>query len=75
MLRRRGGQPGNQNAVTHGRYSAPVRAKRRAVAEERAKQNRAWLKTMPKTDYGAILDTIKAHSRNNPRADRVLVLS
>jgi hypothetical protein len=23
MLRRRGGQPGNQNAVTHGRFSAP----------------------------------------------------
>src|SRR5204863_8443043 len=38
IVRRRGGQPGNQNAVKHGRFSAPVRAARRkamlAVYEE-----------------------------------------
>jgi hypothetical protein len=74
MLRRRGGQPGNQNAVTHGRFSAPQRAKRIAAAEERAKQHREWLKTIPKTDYGAICEAIKAHGRNMPRADRVRVI-
>jgi hypothetical protein len=58
--RMRGGQPGNQNAVTHGRFSAPVRAARVAAAEERAKQHREWLKTIPKTDYGAICDAIRA---------------
>jgi hypothetical protein len=58
--RMRGGQPGNQNAVTHGRFSAPFRAARVAAAEERAKQHREWLKTIPKTDYGAICDAIRA---------------
>jgi hypothetical protein len=62
MVRKRGGQPGNQNAVTHGRFSAPVRAVRVAAAEERAQQHREWLKTMPKTDYGAICDVIRAGS-------------
>jgi hypothetical protein len=56
--RMRGGQPSNQNAVTHGRFSAPVRAARVAAAEERAQQHREWLKTIPKTDYGAICDAI-----------------
>jgi hypothetical protein len=39
MLRRRGEQPGNQNAVTHGRFSAPVRAARRVAAEQRREQH------------------------------------
>jgi hypothetical protein len=34
MLKRRGGQPGNQNAVKHGRHSAAKRAERREAAEE-----------------------------------------
>jgi hypothetical protein len=59
MARRKGGQPGNQNAVTHGRFSEPVRAVRRAAAEERAKQHREWLKTIPATDYGAICEAIR----------------
>jgi hypothetical protein len=58
MLRRRGGQLANQNAVTHGRFSAPRRAERRAAAEERAAQDREWLKTIPRTDYDKICDTI-----------------
>jgi uncharacterized protein YjcR len=58
MLRKKGGQPGNQNAVTHGRYSEPKRAERRAAAEERTAQDREWLMAMPKTDYGGICDTI-----------------
>ena len=73
--RMRGGQPGNQNAVTHGRFSAPVRAARVAAAEERAKHHREWLKTIPKTDYGAICDAIKAHRSSQPRADRVRAIT
>jgi hypothetical protein len=65
--RMRGGQPGNRNAVSHGRYSAPVRAERRAAAEERAKQNREWLKTIPKSDYAAICVAIEAHRRDQSR--------
>jgi uncharacterized protein YjcR len=68
MLRRRGGQPGNQNAVTHGRFSAPQRAKRIAAAEEQAKQHREWMKTMPKTDYGAICAAIRPHRRDQNRS-------
>jgi hypothetical protein len=70
--RMRGGQPGNQNAVTHGRFSAAVRAARRAAAEQRAQQHREWMKTMPNIDYGAICDAIKEHRRGNPRGDRVI---
>jgi hypothetical protein len=72
--RRRGGQPGNKNAVTHGRFSEPVRAARRAAAEQRAKQHREWCKTIPKTDYRAICDAIEAHGRNKPSADKVRVI-
>jgi hypothetical protein len=67
MLKRRGGQPGNQNAVTHGRFSEPVRAARRASAEQRQKQHQEWGKTLPKTDYLAICDAIKAHRRDPSR--------
>jgi hypothetical protein len=63
----RGGQPGNRNAVTHGQFSAPVRAERRAAAEVRAQQNREWLKAMPKTDYGAICAAIRPHRRDQNR--------
>jgi hypothetical protein len=60
MLRRRGGQPGNQNAVTHGRFSEPVRAARRVAAEQRRERHKEWVKSLPKTGYGAICDAIKA---------------
>ena len=61
FLRRRGGQPGNQNAVTHGRFSTPTRAARKAAREESDRQHAEWMKTIPKTDYGAICEAIKAH--------------
>jgi hypothetical protein len=74
MLRRRGGQPGNQNAVAHGRFSAPQRAQRVAAAAERNKQHREWLKTIPVTDYGAICGAIR-RDVVKPRADQVRVLT
>jgi uncharacterized protein YjcR len=67
MPRNKGGQPGNQNAVTHGRFSEPVRFARRAAAGQRARQSRDWLKVIPKTDYGAICEVIKAHARTGVR--------
>ena len=67
FLRRRGGQPGNQNAVTHGRFSTPTRAARKAAREESDRQHAEWMKTIPKTDYGAICEAIKAHDRGKPR--------
>jgi hypothetical protein len=43
-----------------------------AAAEERAQQHREWLKTIPKTDYGAICDAIKgALSRSFTRGGRM----
>jgi hypothetical protein len=57
--RKRGGQPGNQNATTHGRHSAPVRAARLAAFEEQQRRSAEWMKTMPKTDWGAICDAIR----------------
>jgi hypothetical protein len=52
--KKRGGQPGNQNAVTHGRFSEPARFARLAAAAEREEKHRRWMKTIPKTDYAAI---------------------
>ena len=70
MPRKRGGQPGNQNAVTHGRHSAPVRAARLAAFKEkhvawREKQRLSdeWIKTVPKTDYPAICGGLRALRR------------
>jgi hypothetical protein len=45
-----------------GIFSEPVRAARRAAAEQRATQHREWLKTIPKTDYGAICVAIRCAS-------------
>lgn len=72
MLRKKGGQPSNQNAVTHGRFSAPARAARRAAAEVRAEQSRQWMSSMPKTDWAAICHAIRESGK--PRADRVRVV-
>ncbi|SIO51210.1 hypothetical protein SAMN05443247_06904 [Bradyrhizobium erythrophlei] len=72
VRRKKGGQPGNRNAVTHGRYAAPTPAEREAAAEK-DRREREWLNAAPKTDYGAICDAIKAHCANKPRADRVRV--
>jgi hypothetical protein len=66
MFRKKGGQPGNQNAVTHGRFSGPVRAARRVAADLRQKQHREWLKTIPKTDYGVICEAIRRAASGAP---------
>ena len=60
---KRGGQPGNQNAVRHGRNSASVRAARRAAAlalyEENKRRSAEWVKLCPPTDYAAIVDRLR----------------
>ena len=58
-VKKRGGQPGNQNAVTHGRYSAPVRAARLAAFTEKQRLATDWAKSIPPTDYGAIIFTVR----------------
>jgi len=61
--RKRGGQPGNGNAVKHGRHRASVRAERRAAilaaAEERRISDARWAELMPVTDYAAICEGIR----------------
>jgi len=61
--RKRGGQPANQNAVTHGRHRAAAVAERKATAkaaaEERQLRDRDWAAKMPMTDYGAIIDDLR----------------
>jgi uncharacterized protein YjcR len=59
-------RPGNQNAVTHGGFSAPERAERRAAAQVREIQHREWMAAMPKTDYATICTRIHA----KPHGDR-----
>ena len=63
IVRKRGGQPGNQNSVTHGRHSAPVRAARRAIAlalyEESKRKSDEWVRLCPATDYSAIVDHLR----------------
>lgn len=60
---KKGGQPGNQNAMKHGRYSLPKRAARRAMCAAREQEQREkhaeWVKTVPQTDYGAICNGLK----------------
>jgi hypothetical protein len=57
--RKRGGQPGNRNAVKDGRHSAPVRAARLAAYEEQQRRSNEWMKKMPAIDYGAIIDGLR----------------
>ena len=63
LRRSAAGNQGNQNAVTHGRHCAPVRAARRAAAlalhEKRKRKSDQWVKLCPPTDYGAIVDGIR----------------
>ena len=65
--RNRGGQPGNQNATTHGRHSATVRAARRAATlalnEESKRKSDEWIRSRPLTDYGAIVDHLRELKR------------
>jgi hypothetical protein len=76
MLKRiRGGQPGNQNAVTHGLFSAPVRAARRAALqalhEESRRKSEEWASLCPPTDYGAIVDRLRELRRQAAAGRRV----
>jgi hypothetical protein len=73
MVRQRGGQPGNTNAVTHGRHSRAKRAERLAAFEERRARERAWWRDNPppKTDYAAICAAIKSHRREQSRKGSV----
>jgi hypothetical protein len=61
--RKRGGQAGNQNAVKHGRHSAPVRAARHvatlALYAESKRKSDEWVRLCPATDYGAIVDHLR----------------
>ena len=76
-LAKRGGQPGNrnavgnQNAVKHGRYTAAAKAARWArlkeIREEERRAHAEWIKTIPKTDYGKLIDELKRE-----RAERAL---
>jgi hypothetical protein len=62
MLRRkRGGQPGNTNAVTHGRHSTATKAAHAAESEARqTKERQYWIDNPPpKTDYAAICARLK----------------
>jgi uncharacterized protein YjcR len=61
--KKRGGQPGNQNAVTHGRFSAPVLTARQAAWDEQQRRSDEWIKTVPKTDYDAIVEGLRVLRR------------
>jgi hypothetical protein len=57
MLRKRGGQPGNRNALKHGNYSPRVRAAR--WAERQAEWRVLERRTIPVTDYDAICEAMR----------------
>jgi len=73
MARKRGGQPGNQNAVTHGGHRASFRAARRtavlALYEESRRKSGEWASLCPPTDYGAIVDRLRDLKRQNAAGD------
>src|SRR5438477_474475 len=73
--RARGGQPGNQNAVKHGRHSVPVRAARLAAFAEQQRRSAEWMKTIPQTDYGAIVDNLRALKAAKRGGDKQMTLS
>ena len=61
---KRGGQPGNENAVTRGRDTKTEREARRARiaalnAEER-RRSAPWNANGPQIDYSAIIESLRA---------------
>ncbi|MBR1190073.1 hypothetical protein [Bradyrhizobium sp. AUGA SZCCT0160] len=62
--RKRGAQPGNWNALKHGRRSPRKRSERRAAHlvqfEARRAREKAWADAAPKIDYGKVADMIAA---------------
>ena len=63
--RKRGGQPGNTNAVTHGRYSAEYRAQRVAEWKERQRQSDEWCAAQPKVNYQKIIDALEKERKQH----------
>ena len=65
--RKRGAQPGNKNAMKHGRYTVPLRAARlasvRDAFKDQQRRSDEWIKTIPKTDYAAIVEGLRALRR------------
>jgi hypothetical protein len=63
--RKRGGQPGNrnavgnQNAVNHSYYTAAVQAARWAAWQEQCRCSDQWCRSQPQTDYGAIYEALE----------------
>jgi hypothetical protein len=57
--RKRGGQPGNTNAVTHGGFSAATRAQRKAEFEEAQAKSQAWMAQVPRWNWEAIVKDIR----------------
>lgn len=63
--RKRGAPTGNQNALTHGRFSRAYREQRRAAAEERAGKSRAWMAQLPRWDWQQTCDEIEQWKRKD----------
>jgi hypothetical protein len=54
---------GRHNAVTHGRFSAPVRAARQAAWKEQQRRSDEWCQSQPAIDYDAIVESLRALRR------------
>ena len=65
-----GGQPGNQNAVKHGRHSAPVRAARLAALAKQQRRSDEWCRSQPAIDYSAICEGIRRSAREKNRSNK-----
>jgi hypothetical protein len=73
MVRNKGAQLGNRNAVTHGRYSAETRAQRLAGQCRTAPDK--WMAKIPTWDWHATCAEIERSAASNKLpADRVRVI-
>jgi hypothetical protein len=77
LKRKRGAQPGNKNAVTHGKFTAEAKAARAAwwdsLKAERAEQERRsneWIKSQPGyiIDYDTIIERMLQEQRERDRS-------
>ena len=57
--RRRGAQPNNTNAVTHGRHSRATRLARLAEAQKRRSASETWLMQIPDWDWQSLCKAIR----------------
>ena len=75
MIRKRGAQLGNRNAVTHGQYSAEARAQRLAQAAQRRTASDEWMAKIPTWNWHATCAEIERSAASNvPSADHVRVI-